>query len=49
MCGICGVFYTDGRRAERETLARMNQQIVHRGPDDEGFLLTEASASPCAA
>ena len=39
MCGICGVFYTDGRRAERETLARMNQQIVHRGPDDEGFFV----------
>ncbi len=39
MCGICGAFYTDGRRAERETLARMNQQIVHRGPDDDGFFV----------
>jgi asparagine synthase (glutamine-hydrolysing) len=38
MCGICGAFYTDrSRRAERETLAEMNRQIVHRGPDDDGF------------
>ncbi|HST11276.1 MAG TPA: asparagine synthase (glutamine-hydrolyzing) [Terriglobales bacterium] len=40
MCGICGVFYSDGsRRADRETLAAMNRQIEHRGPDDEGFFV----------
>ncbi|MBV9180397.1 MAG: asparagine synthase (glutamine-hydrolyzing) [Acidobacteria bacterium] len=40
MCGICGIFYFDRRRpAERDTLAAMNQQIAHRGPDDEGFYL----------
>ena len=40
MCGICGIFYTDRmRRVERETLADMNRQIVHRGPDDDGFLV----------
>jgi len=27
------------RRVERETLADMNRQIVHRGPDDDGFLV----------
>ena len=38
MCGICGVFHTDrSRRAEREALGAMNQRIVHRGPDDDGF------------
>jgi asparagine synthase (glutamine-hydrolysing) len=38
MCGIGGIFYTDrSRRVERSTLAAMNQRIVHRGPDDEGF------------
>ena len=40
MCGICGILHTDPQqRAERSTLARMNQQIVHRGPDDDGFFV----------
>ena len=40
MCGICGIFYNDrSRRVERETLAEMNRQIVHRGPDDDGFFV----------
>jgi asparagine synthase (glutamine-hydrolysing) len=40
MCGICGVFHTDrARRVERETLGEMNQRIVHRGPDDDGFFV----------
>lgn len=40
MCGVCGMFYPDAReRADRETLARMNAQIVHRGPDDDGFFV----------
>jgi len=40
MCGICGIFLNDrSRRVERETLAEMNRQIVHRGPDDDGFFL----------
>jgi asparagine synthase (glutamine-hydrolysing) len=38
MCGICGIFHVDPmQRAERATLAEMNQRIVHRGPDDDGF------------
>jgi asparagine synthase (glutamine-hydrolysing) len=38
MCGICGIFHTDrSRRAERDALGAMNQRIVHRGPDDDGF------------
>jgi asparagine synthase (glutamine-hydrolysing) len=40
MCGICGVFYTDRtQRVSGETLAAMNRQIVHRGPDDDGFFV----------
>ena len=40
MCGICGIFNTDPARAvSRETLADMNHQIVHRGPDDDGFFV----------
>jgi asparagine synthase (glutamine-hydrolysing) len=40
MCGICGIFYTDrARRVERDTLTEMNERIVHRGPDDDGFFV----------
>jgi asparagine synthase (glutamine-hydrolysing) len=42
MCGICGVFHSDrARRVNRDMLVRMNQQIVHRGPDDDGFFVEE--------
>lgn len=42
MCGICGIFYTDrNRRVDREPLKSMNRQIVHRGPDDDGFFVEE--------
>jgi len=42
MCGICGMFYPNRQtHAQRPTLASMNQQIVHRGPDDGGFFVEE--------
>src|SRR5690348_9031734 len=42
MCGICGIFHPDrDRRVSQNLLAAMNQQIVHRGPDDEGFFVEE--------
>src|SRR5260370_10463272 len=40
MCGICGMFFPEPRkRVDSEILARMNGQIVHRGPDDGGFFV----------
>ncbi|MCX5769850.1 MAG: asparagine synthase (glutamine-hydrolyzing), partial [Candidatus Hydrogenedentes bacterium] len=37
MCGICGICYSDrSKRAELEELARMNDAMAHRGPDDAG-------------
>ena len=42
MCGICGIFHPERtRRVNRDLLAGMNQQIVHRGPDDDGFFVEE--------
>ncbi len=42
MCGICGVFYSDrGRHVKSNVLSVMNRRIVHRGPDDEGYLVEE--------
>jgi asparagine synthase (glutamine-hydrolysing) len=41
MCGICGVFYRCSQRTvECGTLEAMAREIVHRGPDDEGFYLS---------
>src|SRR5947207_4746252 len=40
MCGICGIFYPDARESvQRDALIGMNHEIVHRGPDDEGFFV----------
>src|SRR6266571_9547905 len=40
MCGICGIVYSgEERPVQRDTLAQMNAQIVHRGPDDDGFFV----------
>ena len=42
MCGICGVFHSDrAQRVNRDMLVSMNRQIVHRGPDDDGFFVEE--------
>src|SRR5947199_8782394 len=40
MCGICGIVYPVAAQwVERDTLAQINAQIVHRGPDDDGFFV----------
>ncbi len=42
MCGICGIF--EHERYEpfpRQVVDRMNQTIIHRGPDDDGVYLGE--------
>ncbi len=36
MCGICGELRFDGRRPDREDLARMLARLERRGPDHEG-------------
>src|SRR5438105_12007863 len=42
MCGICGILHVDrSRRVDRGLLSAMNQKVVHRGPDDDGFFVEE--------
>jgi len=41
MCGITGIVRRDGAQIDRELLARMNEAIRHRGPDDDGFYFSE--------
>jgi len=37
MCGIAGIFHTDGQAVSPVLLRRMTDAIAHRGPDGEGF------------
>ena len=42
MCGISGIFEYERREAfPQEVVHRMNETIVHRGPDDEGIYCGE--------
>lgn len=37
MCGIVGFVNNGGREVDRGVLESMNEAIIHRGPDDDGF------------
>ena len=40
MCGICGVLHPGAsQNVDPSILANMNRQIMHRGPDDDGFFV----------
>src|SRR5882762_4833969 len=43
MCGITGIVRSDGAQIDRDLLARMNDAIRHRGPDDDGFYLGDGA------
>ena len=53
MCGIAGMLgFTTGSRVDEQTVERMSDTLVHRGPDDAGALVrrrTSASPRPPAA
>jgi asparagine synthase (glutamine-hydrolysing) len=36
MCGIAGIWNTDGRRVEESDIDRFTDALLHRGPDDRG-------------
>jgi asparagine synthase (glutamine-hydrolysing) len=41
MCGICGQFnFAQKEPVEPEAIRRMTQTMVHRGPDDDGYLIS---------
>jgi asparagine synthase (glutamine-hydrolysing) len=37
MCGICGFIEIENKDYRDNVVALMNQEIIHRGPDDDGF------------
>ena len=43
MCGICGQYYFKEKRpVSIQTIKRMNDTITHRGPDDEGYHISDS-------
>ncbi len=40
MCGICGIANTFEEEKRRVVVQQMNEAILHRGPDEAGFLST---------
>src|SRR4051812_3557535 len=41
MCGISGIFRWDGAPVAREQIKKMSDTLKHRGPDDEGFFVSQ--------
>jgi asparagine synthase (glutamine-hydrolysing) len=44
MCGICGVVSLSGAAVDQERISRMNDTLIHRGPDDSGVYSGEGAA-----
>jgi asparagine synthase (glutamine-hydrolysing) len=44
MCGIVGFVSLKESAVNREVLEKMNQAILHRGPDEDGFYVSESVA-----
>jgi asparagine synthase (glutamine-hydrolysing) len=43
MCGICGQYYFKEKHpVSLQTIKRMNDTITHRGPDDEGYHISDS-------
>jgi asparagine synthase (glutamine-hydrolysing) len=43
MCGICGIFNFNAAPFAVKSICSMNDAQIHRGPDDEGYLLVNTS------
>lgn len=41
MCGIVGVFNLDGEPFSHQHLKRMTERLAHRGPDGDGYFVSE--------
>lgn len=44
MCGIVGFVNARNKKAERKLIEKMNDCIVHRGPDEDGFFVKDSVA-----
>src|ERR1043165_7971094 len=45
MCGIAGIITRNSQPDLRGLISRMSASIAHRGPDGEGFLLSDGTGA----
>ncbi|OGR79616.1 MAG: asparagine synthase (glutamine-hydrolyzing) [Elusimicrobia bacterium RIFCSPLOWO2_02_FULL_39_32] len=45
MCGICGILNFNGQPVNPETIKSMAGMLSHRGPDEEGFFISNPHSS----
>jgi asparagine synthase (glutamine-hydrolysing) len=48
MCGICGIVGMESAEESARVVRRMAAALVHRGPDEDGFLIAPQSAARVA-
>lgn len=48
MCGICGIVGMESAAESERALRRMTAAIVHRGPDEDGYLIAPPAAPQVA-
>ena len=41
MCGICGIINFKGKPISQNLIQEMNNTLIHRGPDDEGYYFNQ--------
>src|SRR5580693_972362 len=44
MCGICGIIGMENAAESERAIRRMTATLVHRGPDEDGFLIAPRNA-----
>jgi len=45
MCGICGIINFNGKPISQNLIQQMNNTLIHRGPDDEGYYFSQRLGS----
>ena len=45
MCGICGIINFNGKPISQNLIQQMNNTLIHRGPDDEGYYFNKQANS----
>ncbi len=41
MCGICGIYNFNNQKIQKSQLQAMNDQMINRGPDSEGYFIDD--------
>ena len=45
MCGIVGIWHSDGKQVSSVAMWQATKALRHRGPDDEGYLFVNTATA----